>query len=74
MPRLPNQRYLRLVKKIDQGHSASIELELLLEKHLGENYDSDHLAVFGATIFDTGNLPFSFEECLNEFAFDQRIR
>jgi len=74
MPRLPNQRYLRLVKKIEQGHSASIELELLLEKHLGENYDSNHLAEFGATIFDSPQLPFSFEECLNQFAFDQRIR
>ena len=71
MPRLPNQRYLRLVKKIDQGHEASVELEELLQKHLGEEYDDNILAACGATTFEPGQLPYSFEQALEYYANEQ---
>ena len=71
MPRLPIQRYLRLVKKIEQGHDASYELEELLQKHLGEEYDDNILAAYGATTFDPscpGQLPYSFEQALEHYS------
>lgn len=67
MPRLPNQRYQRLVKKIEQGNQASNELEKLFAKHLGENYDCNELAGTGCTTFDTLFLPSSFAEALEYF-------
>lgn len=67
MPRLPNQRYLKLVKKIEQGNEASIELDELFQKHLKENYDDNHLSIAGSTTFDPGDLPSSFELALEHF-------
>lgn len=67
MPRLPNQRYQRLVKKIEQGNKASNELEQLFVKHLGEDYDFNELAGTGCTTFDTCLLPSSFAKALEYF-------
>ena len=74
MPRLPNQRYLRLLRKIEQGHDASRELEELLQKHLGEKYDDNKLASYGATTFDPSapdQLPSSFEQALEYYTNEQ---
>ena len=67
MPRLPNQRYLKLLKKIEQGNQASYELDLLFKKHLEKNYDDNHLSISGITTFDTYDLPSSFELALEYF-------